>query len=540
MDGFSTRRRAGEEETHRVSVRSEDFSRNLYYALVAVDNFGNAGAASNVRQAYMPNPDSEDYRRVTSSYPSSPSGRGGVPTAQGKEKVLLFIVAGIVGFLVLCVVLVLCIVVSYRRKKHLPDSANSSNDNSANEGNENCGAGDAMRSMGVTAAGSNHHLQLQSPGYSVCDEQDMTKEQMETNRFLAATAGIVSSSGYSDMNQQSQVPGGVSFADDNSSSNIYSNSYGWTELNNPYVVQSPNGSVSNNNGISLPTYRDFQQTNGYVPNYYNQPTYARPLPKSQRTNNGSSSLYSNTLQHSTPQGQNSGGSSTLSSQNTNGSGSAGVLYKQNLANTLLSSGQQQTGSLSGDERVPSISPPIDGSGGSNSEQIRLISSLSNTPTKSILKKPKNYGGGGVPASTSADLGVAPLVRQEDQSSQSSSSATGGTTGSASGGAKGANDQERLSESSNVSFSDRDTPTEGGAATAVQQPGKRLSQEAEEVAPDYSPSNTYLETSFECQQQGGLVKVPPPTLPKPRAATSPEEVIGGSNTLDKKIRNITQV
>ncbi len=560
MDGFSARRRAGEEETHRVGVRRADFSRNLYYALVAVDNFGNAALASNVRRAYMPNPEEVDFSSKATSFPSSPSGRGGAVPTQRKEKVLLFIVAGIVGFLVLCVVLVLCIVVSYRRKKHVPDSANSSNDNSANEGSEACNS-DAMRSMGVSVGGSNHHLQLQSPGYSVCDENDVTKEQLETNRFLAA-AGLVSSSTYSDAIQQQQqqnsVAGGsVSFADDNSSGNVYSNSYGWTELNNPYVVQSPNGSTSNNNGISLPTYRDFQsQQNGYVPNYYNQPTYARPLPKSQRINNGSS-LYSNTLQHSTPQSQNSGGSSTLSSHHTNGSGSGsgGILYRQNLANTLLTSQQQQqqqqhSGSLSGDERVPSISPPIDGGvGGTNSEQIRLISSLSNTPTKSILKKPKNGYGTPSTAAAATDLGVAPLVRQEDQSSQSSSSATGGTTGSTSGaagirvggggGGGGGGEQERLSESSNVSFSDRETPTEGAVVAAGASQSKRSSQEVE-GAPDYSPSNTYLETSFECQQGGA--KVPPPTLPKPKAATATEaaEEVGSNNTLDKKIRNITQV
>ena len=59
-------------------------------------------------------------------------------------------------------------------------------------------------------------------------------------------------------------------------------------------------------------------------------------------------------------------------------------------------------------------------------------------------------------------------------------------------------------------------------------------------PDFSPSNTYLETSFEGGAgvgSGDLAtasKVAPPTLPKPRLES---ETI---STLDRKIRNITQV
>ena len=61
VDGFNPIRRAGERERHRVSVPVEDRARNLYYAIVAVDGAGNAGRASNVRQAYMPAP--EEYNR---------------------------------------------------------------------------------------------------------------------------------------------------------------------------------------------------------------------------------------------------------------------------------------------------------------------------------------------------------------------------------------------------------------------------------------------------------------------------------------------
>ena len=92
-------------------------------------------------------------------------------------------------------------------------------------------------------------------------------------------------------------------------------------------------------------------------------------------------------------------------------------------------------SSSGDERVPSISPPplmASEATAAASEQMRLISSLSNTPTKSILKKPKH-----------AAERHNNLARTEDLSSQSSK-------------------DERLSESSNVSSSDRDTPPNNNA------------------------------------------------------------------------------
>ena len=111
----------------------------------------------------------------------------------------------------------------------------------------------------------------------------------------------------------------------------------------------------------------------------------------------------------------------------------------------------------------------------------------------------------------------------------------GEVDSLGGGAGGVN-----SESSNVSFSDRDTPTEG--------------KEASGKEPDFSPSNTYLETSFEVGQQtrnGGegqesvAGKVPPPTLPKPKIAEAvapagDTSLTNGNTTLDRKVRNITQV
>ena len=49
-------------------------------------------------------------------------------------------------------------------------------------------------------------------------------------------------------------------------------------------------------------------------------------------------------------------------------------------------------------------------------------------------------------------------------------------------------------------------------------------------PDFSPSNTYLETSFD------VGKVAPPTLPKPKVDASEASL----STMDRRVRNITQV
>ena len=78
---------------------------------------GNQGEPSNVRQDYVPSPESlTDYNDL-----------GGGPFAKGRPehrviskqnkqpgRVLLYIVVGIVAFIVVCVVLVIIIVVSYR------------------------------------------------------------------------------------------------------------------------------------------------------------------------------------------------------------------------------------------------------------------------------------------------------------------------------------------------------------------------------------------------------------------------------------------
>ena len=78
-----------------------------------------------------------------------------------------------------------------------------------------------------------------SPGYAVCDEQELNKE---TNGFLATYSDFTSSNvgDYTNTGSNSHI---------NNSTGGMDATYGWTEYNNPYVnAQLPVGNT-------LPTYR---------------------------------------------------------------------------------------------------------------------------------------------------------------------------------------------------------------------------------------------------------------------------------------------
>ena len=107
---------------------------------------GNQGEPSNVRQAYVPSPENVmDYNDVEGGFANGrPEHRviSGPTSASGKPgRVLLYIVVGIVAFIVLCVVLVLIIVISYRKKKHL---SSSQTDLSSNSIGVNANRGEAI------------------------------------------------------------------------------------------------------------------------------------------------------------------------------------------------------------------------------------------------------------------------------------------------------------------------------------------------------------------------------------------------------------
>jgi hypothetical protein len=553
---------AGGTETCDADAPAVD--RSLYYAMVAVDATGNVGPVSNVRRAYVPSPTAIErmgeaataavpYGADPHSHSTNPRREG---TARGPgNKILLVIVAGIVCFVALCVILMLCIVVGYRKKKGLDTSSSSSNEGSLDSGKMDAVAcvsdrekpsfDSTMRSMGVSTTSNGG---IQSPGFSVCDDPDLVRE---TGRFLSA-----------------QPQQQVSFANEGSDggsngSHVYATAtaYGWTELNNPYVVQSPNGGIygqqqpqPNPQQPALPTYRDFQAQmmsscsdgsggSGYIANPSGNPTYARPLPRSQRP--GAATAYSatSTLQHSTPQSQNSGSGSSSSGNTLQGMSS---LFRSNNGMSTLAAtiSAGAGGSLSsGDERVPSVSPPAE-STSQQGEQVRLIPpSLSNTPTKSILKKPKNNNNSAMNESLLASS------RADERGSQSSGGGGGNKPKAAASITNRFSSSGSSSHSSNLS--DRDTPTEGQISSA-QPIASRLAQE-ESSAPDFSPSNTYLETSFDAEEAAAAAaaatnggKVPPPTLPKPGRGAAGEDSSGaltigaGTSTLERKIRNITQV
>ena len=415
----------------------------FYYIVVAVDGDGNRGQPSNIVAAFVP--EEVEIKIVGSN--SSPSVN---PMNNTSKKAMLYIVVGIVAFIVLCVVLVLIIVITYRRKK---DDNNSSSVSLTPNSSP-------QRSMGVTTTSANGDSNMiSSPGFAVCDENEMIKESHASHYLLSSTAYNTSESNNGTANGNS-----VSFADDNNPV-VNSSTYGWTELNNPYVT----GQLSQ--GSTLPTYRDFQNGGFSI---YNNSVYARPIPKNLRAGN--------------------------------------VYMDPNGAGVPPSQSPSAGSSLTRDDqdRVPSISPPLvvasgSGSGNSSGEQTRLISSLSNTPTKSILKKPRNQQ----TPQQQQQQHQHHHRRPEDQSSQSSA-----------GGFK----EERSSESSNVSFSDRgDSPANNNSSSK----------------PDFSPSNTYLETSFEKT----AVPPPPPTLPKPKLAS----FVGGDANdaaeiipIDRKVRHVSQV
>ena len=99
-----------------------------------------------MRQAFVPSPENIlDYNDVEGGFANGPEHRViSGPTSDKPGKVLLYIVVGIVAFIVICVVLVLIIVISYRKKKHLSSSqtdlsSNSIGVNAVNAANPNKG-----------------------------------------------------------------------------------------------------------------------------------------------------------------------------------------------------------------------------------------------------------------------------------------------------------------------------------------------------------------------------------------------------------------
>ncbi|XP_040572453.1 calcium-activated chloride channel regulator 1 [Lepeophtheirus salmonis] len=272
VDGFTASKEAGDIENHKIKI--EELDTTMYYALVAVDESGNVGLVSNIKKGFIASPlavigHNEHIMDKDSSILDGKTISQGHHLFRGvvePDKALLYIVIGIAGFIVICIILILIIVFSYRRKKIIHSDRELSSVNSV--------IGDTMRSMGVSTGRSEESTH--SPGYSVvCDEHDLIRNiDTETKGFLESSAVVVNSSSstqFSNGKYENQL------APRENTYGYIGGTYGWTELHNPYVTSN-----------TLPSYREYQNT--YVPNYENPsrdpksniPMYAKPIPKSER------------------------------------------------------------------------------------------------------------------------------------------------------------------------------------------------------------------------------------------------------------------
>ena len=113
VESFSAAKNAGVKVTRKIFV--DKFDKNLHYALLAVDKDGNVGDISNVVKAYMPRP-----VLLEDPMKASPHSSGGVSVttpAEKPSKILLYLIIGIVGFIILCMMVVMIILLSFRRNK---------------------------------------------------------------------------------------------------------------------------------------------------------------------------------------------------------------------------------------------------------------------------------------------------------------------------------------------------------------------------------------------------------------------------------------
>ena len=428
VESFSAVKPAGIQETRKIPL--SEYDKNLYYAILAVDKDGNLGEISNVVKAFLPSP------VLQNDVKTSPHSTGDVSNtelhSEKPSKILLYLIVGIVGFIVLCMFVVMIILVSFRRKK-VPEDLETNKSTTTDN------------------------------GFSVIqDELENISRDPEAKHFLLSSSNQDSNT--------TNVPTHSSLIRDESGSvseNPYGYTprqvapgYGWSATTNPYVYKDHNETYA-----SIGSFHNTSQ-DSYIRGF--QPTYAQPIPKNLRSQH----IYSNAavIARNSPHGSHSSIEC-----------SRGTVTFQAHAEPNLSR----------------VSPDSNHS----SEQTA-------TPTKSILKKPKNLENLG---DTTSD--------RDSQSSQCSS-----------------------------------VPKEDSIrspSTASSQPSQHSTLPPLED-PNLSIEKTYLETSFEFGGVGGSqeeaenavnsCKMPPPTLPKPRGAN--QDVIVSSdnlsNSLDKKIRSCTQV
>ena len=446
IESFSASKPAGMIESKKISV--EHFDKNLHYALLAVDKDGNLGELSNVVKAYMPRPIVAEDAIKTSPHSSGHHVSGEALPGDKPSKILLYLIVGIVGFIILCMMIVMVILLSFRRKK-IP---------------EDCSV-ESHKSDGTSTDNN---------GFSVTsDDMENMSRDHEAKHFLLGNSGQDSLAGagpiHSSLIQDASGSVNENPYGYNSGHCPNRNSFGWSATTNPYVYKDNNETYA-----SIASFHNTSQ-DSYIRGAY-QPTYAQPIPKNLRPQH----IYSNAaiIARHSPQ-------TSMSPQNSTDN-SRGTVTFQAATETPISR-------VSPDSQSSENAP---------------------TPTKSILKKPKSHH---VAGDTS------------DRESQSSHTSSCG----------GKDDMRSPSATDTVSSQQSQIST----ITTNEDVNLSIEKTYLETSFEFAPVNA-LQTKEEAENAANSNKKPaPPTAPKPRSFNNQDIILSSdnlSNSLDKKIRNCTQV
>ena len=453
IESFSASKPAGNKESKKINV--EYFDKNLHYALLAVDKDGNLGELSNVVKAYMPSPIIADDAIKTSPHQSGAVSGEALPSEK-PSKILLYLIVGIVGFIILCMMIVMIILLSFRRKKIPEDCSVESNKSNGTSTDNN--------------------------GFSVAsdDMENMSRDQ-EAKHFLLGNSGQDSLPGNGPIHSSliQDASGSVNDNPYGYSGHCHNRSYGWSATTNPYVYKDNNETYA-----SIASFHNTSQ-DSYIRGAY-QPTYAQPIPKNLRPQH----IYSNAAMIARHSPQTSL-SATVSPPNS-ADGSRGTVTFQAQTETPIL--RVSPDSQSSENNAP-------------------------TPTKSILKKPKHQN-------NLTDGGLDMVSDRESQSSQTSSIK---------------DDMRSPSATDTVSSQQSQVST----ITTNEDINLSIEKTYLETSFDFPPHNN-AQTKEEAENAvnaAGGKKPAPPTLPKPRGLNNQDIILSSdnlSNSLDKKIRNCTQV
>ena len=465
IESFSASKYAGSMERKKITV--EHYDKNLHYALLAVDKDGNLGELSNVVKAYMPRPIIAEDAIKTSPHSSGHHVSGEALPSEKNSKILLYLIGGIVGFVILCVFIVMVILLSFRRKKLPEDVSLESNKSNGTSTDNN--------------------------GFSVAsDDMENMSRDHEAKHFLLGNSGQDSLNGNGPIHS-SLIQDASGSVNDNpygysGQPHLHNRSYGWSATTNPYVYKDQNETYASINSFHNTS------NDSYIRGTY-QPTYAQPIPKNLRPQH----IYSNAavIARHSPQTSVSG-HGTVSPLNSADCSRGTVTFQSATETPLARVSPDSQNSQSSQENAP-------------------------TPTKSILKKPKHHN-----PVTDLDL----TSDRESHSSHTSS-------------CHGKDDLRSPSATDTVSSQQSQIST----ITTNEEINLSIEKTYLETSFEFSPltahqSKEEAENAINAAGTKKAVAVAPPTLPKPRPLSSNQDIILSSdnlsNSLDKKIRNCTQV